>query len=352
MSDPIGYLITVTWNFLVDLVIKTNRALGVPETLDSIALSTVKVVLLLLLISLDLLVIVWLERKLLGRLHHRRSITETGPAGFLQNIADFLKFFVKEDIVPEKADKFFHHLTPILYIALTFLPLALIPYAPGIWVARIETSLLAVLAIASLLPGIILVAGWGGASKFSVIGAFRTGLLLIAYEVPTALSVLSVILLAGSLDLVAITEMQTGIWFLILQPIGAIVLFIAGVMELERAPFDISEAESELTVGWRTEFTGIKFALFYAGQYLQMFVYASLFTILYLGGWNGPFLHPLVWFLIKVHLVIVLLIIVRVTYFRPRPDQVVKIGFKWLIPLAVINLFWTIILAPFFQALI
>ena len=352
MQDPINILIQNTWTTIRDLIIWVNRVLGIPSFLDAYALSSVKALLLLGLISLDIYFIIWMERKLLGRIHHRRSITETGPAGILQNIADFLKFIVKEDIIPKNADKFFHYATPILFIALAFLPLTLIPFAPGLWIANIDASLIAILAINSLLPGIVICAGWAGGSKFSLIGAFRSGLLMVAYEIPMVLSALSVILLSSSLNLVQIIEAQQSVWFVVILPLGALIFLISSIMEMERGPFDISEAESELTVGWRTEFTGIKFALFYAGQYAQVFVAASLFTILFLGGWNGPFLHPLIWFLIKVHLVIILLVLVRVTYFRPRPDQVVKIGFKWLIPLSVINLFYTLLIAPYAMTLI
>ncbi len=352
MSDPISNLITGTWVFVVDLVKNLNRSLGLPESFDPIAISSAKTLLLFLLVSLDLLVIIWMERKILGRIHHRRSVTETGPAGFLQNIADFLKFLVKEDLIPDKADRFFHNLVPILYVALTFLPLVVIPFAPGLWVARINASLIAVLAILSLLPGLVIVGGWGGGSKFSLIGAFRAGLLLVAYEVPLSLSVISIALLGGSLDLVSIVEAQRNIWFILVAPIAAIVFLIAGTMELERSPFDISEAESELTVGWKTEFPGLKFALLYAGQYIQMFVFASMFTIMFLGGWYGPILHPLIWFLIKIHIVMMVMVWIRVTYFRPRPDQIVKIGYKWMIPLSVLNLFIVLLAIPFIQGLI
>ena len=352
MPDPVSELITSTWIFITNLVISINRMLNLPQWIDSIAISVTKSLVLVLLITLDLLFIVWMERKVLGRLHHRRSVTETGPVGFFQNIADFIKFLIKEDIIPDNADRFFHYVVPVLYIALAFLPLALIPFAPGLWITNIDASLLAVLAIASLLPGIVIVGGWAGGSKFSLIGAFRAGLLMIAYEIPLALTALSVAMTAGSLNLAYIAEIQKNIWFIAVQPLAALIFVIAGTMEMERGPFDITEAESELTVGWKTEFTGIKFALLYAGQYFQLFVTASLFTILFLGGWYGPFLHPLIWFIIKVHLVILLFIIIRVTYFRPRPDQIVKIGFKWLIPLSIINLFYTVFLVSLFPTLV
>ncbi|MGQ4891369.1 MAG: NADH-quinone oxidoreductase subunit NuoH [Candidatus Njordarchaeia archaeon] len=347
MSDPVGEVITSTWLFIKNLIISINQTLNLPQWIDNIAISVVKSLVLILLITLDLLFIVWMERKVLGRLHHRRSVTETGPVGFFQNIADFIKFLIKEDIVPDKADRFFHHIVPVLYTTLAFLPLALIPFAPGLWITNIGASLLAVLAIASLLPSLVIVGGWAGGSKFSLIGAFRAGLLMIAYEIPIAITALSIATTAGSLNLAYIAEAQKNIWFIFIQPLAAFIFVIAGTMEMERAPFDITEAESELTVGWKTEFTGIKFALLYAGQYFQLFVTASLFTILFLGGWYGPFLHPLIWFIIKVHLVILLFIIIRVTYFRPRPDQIVKIGFKWLTPLSIINLFYTVFLVTF-----
>lgn len=347
MADVISDIINNTWSFIEKTIVNINRTLGLPPEVDIIAFFVTKAIILLLLLTLDLLFVIWMERKLLGRFHHRRSVTETGPAGFFQNIADGIKFIIKEDIIPAKADKFLHYATPILYILIALIPLALIPFAPGLVMANIDASFILALAILSLLPGIVILAGWAGGSKFSLIGAFRAGLMLVAYEIPLALAGISVILLAHSLSLEGIALAQKNIWFIILQPLGAFIFFIASIMELERGPFDITEAESELVVGWRTEYSGVKFMLFYGGQYIQLFVSASIFTILYLGAWYGPLFHPLVWFLIKVHVVIIFMVLVRITYFRPRPDQLVNIGFKWMIPLSIINLLATMLIMPY-----
>jgi len=346
-TDPVLQIINSSIELVQNLLNQLFEKLMIPSWLLYPAFVLVMIILFMLAFALDLLFIIWLERKLIGRIHHRRSVTETGPVGFLQNVADVVKLLIKEDVYPAKADKFMHNLIPPLLAAVALIPIVVIPFGPGIWFARLSTSVVLFFAITTLVPGLVVLAGWASNSKFPTIGAFRAGLQLISYELPLSLSLLGIILMANSLDFVSIVEMQRNFWFVALQPLGALVFFIVSIMELERSPFDIPEAEGEIIAGWRTEFSGIKFGLFYGTEYFKLFVSAAAFTALYLGGWYGPFIPSAIYFLLKMHLVIVLMIWVRVTFFRPRPDQLVRIAYTKLIPLAILNLLFVVLITPY-----
>ena len=350
-------MISSSWEFIVSIILTVFHVLNIPDWLLDPVLILTKVIILLLLFSLDLLMIVWYERKLIGRFHNRRSVTETGKFGLLQNIADFVKLMIKEDIIPKKADKFLHNLVPALFMFLAMVPLVVIPFGPNLWAANIETSLIFVVAMLSMTPGLILLGGWAGNNKFSAIGAFRSGLQMVAYELPMAIAAMSVVLLTNSLNLVTISTAQQRIWFIALQPIGFLIFLVTSVMALERMPFDLPEAEAEIVAGWKTEFGSLKFGLFMGAEYVHVFVVLSLTTILFLGGWYGPpvigpLLPPVVWFLIKVHLLFIFYVWVRLSYPRPRLDQLLRIGWKWLFPLALLNLIVTALLYPYLITLI
>jgi len=301
-------------------------------------------ILILLIFSVDLIMIIWFERKLIGRIHHRRSITETGPFGLLQNIADFIKLMIKEDLIPKKANRIIHDLTPPLIAFSGILPLALIPFSSEIYVSNPENSLLLVLAICSISPFFVLLAGIGSGSKYPVIGGFRAALQMVSYEIPLVLSALGVVMLSGTFNLMEIVRSQVeNTWYLFLQPLGFFIFLSSSIMENERSPFDIPEAESELVAGWRTEFSSIKFGLIMGSEYMKMFVNSALVTLLYLGGWDGPLLPEIFWFLLKVHLIIFLFIWIRVTLMRLRMDQLLKLSWNYLIPLSLLNLLLTIV---------
>lgn len=353
INDIYNSIANQIWAFLIYIVDFIFTLLNLPSWLYDYAIVLVKIAILFVLFLVDLIFIVWLERKLLGRFHNRRSVTETGPAGFLQNIADVLKLLIKEDITPKKADKWIFELAPALLMFVLFIPLAVIPFAPGYWLARLPTSLIFVFAVSTIAPSLVLLAGWASNNKYSMIGGFRAAAQLVAYEVPLALSVLGVIILSGSLDLVEIASVQSNIWFILLQPLGFIAYLISTNVEFERMPFDLPEAESELVVGWRTEYSSIKFGLTMGVEYLHLFVGAALITILYFGGWSGPdFLPPIVWFLLKLHLIIVLFVWIRISFPRARIDQVIRLGWRYLIPLSVLNIIITILIAPYVAPLI
>jgi len=347
MNDPVVDIINFVAQFVHGILGWVFETFNIPSWLYYPTFVAVMAILFLLAFSLDLLFIIWMERKLLGRIHHRRSVTETGPFGFFQNIADAVKMLIKEDVYPAKADKFMHNIVPPLMAAIAIIPIVLIPFGPNIWFMRMTTSVVLFFAIATLVPGLVVLAGWASNSKFPTIGAFRAGLQLISYEIPLSLSLLGVILMARSLDFYTIIEAQRNLWFIILQPLGALIFFIVTIMELERSPFDIPEAEGEIIAGWRTEFSGIKFGLFYGTEYFKVFVSAAAFTALFLGGWYGPFLPSAIYFVLKMHIVIFMIIWVRVTFFRPRPDQLLRIAYTKLIPLSILNLLWVVIITPY-----
>ncbi|MHA1616291.1 MAG: complex I subunit 1/NuoH family protein [Candidatus Njordarchaeales archaeon] len=349
MTDLITNFVVQLRNWIASLIEYYGELLGIPSWMWGYLVGLTMFLIGFLAFGLDILFVVWMERKVIGRIHHRRSVTETGPIGFFQNIADVVKLLVKEDIVPIGADRFFHNILPPIAAAATLIPLIVIPFAPQLYVVRLSTSLLLAFGVMALVPGLILLIGWAGGSKYTLIGGFRSGLQLVAYEIPLGLLLLSIVVVTKSLDLVAIVESQAQLWNIVKLPLGALLFFIVGTMELERSPFDIPEAEGEIVVGWRTEYSGIKFGLFYGTEYFHFFVMASLYVTLFLGGWYGPILPPLVWFLIKVHLVMLMWIWVRLTFFRPRPDQLLRICFKYMIPLAFLNLLWAIGYVIFFS---
>ncbi len=347
MTDPVVGIISIILGLIGDTLDELFELLGLPKWLYLPTFIAAVTLTFLLALVLDILFIIWMERKVIGRIHHRRSITETGPVGFLQNVADLIKLLVKEDVYPANADKFMHYASPILIASIAIIPAVLIPYGPQTFFMRMSTSVVLFFAIATLVPGIVLLAGWAGNSKYSTIGAFRAGLQLISYEIPLSLSILGVILMARSLDFYRIIEAQSNVWFAILQPLGAFTFFVVSLMELERSPFDIPEAEGEILVGWRTEYSGLKFGLFYAAEYFKFFIASAAFTALFLGGWHGLFFDSVIYFLLKMHIVMLVMIWVRVTFFRPRPDQLVRISYTKLIPLAILNLLWVVLINPF-----
>jgi len=288
---------------------------------------------------------VWYERKLLARVMLRIGPLHVGKyAGALQLIADFMKLAAKEIIIPTKANKNIFIAAPIVATIVAALPLAVIPF-DGNWVVyRFDLNLLFVFAMASLIPLIILLTGWASYNKYSFIGGLRVIFQMLAYEIPLVLSVLGVVILTRSFDLIKICNAQSKIWFGLLQPLGLLVFYIASIAEVERMPFDIPTAEQELVIGWQTEYSGIPFGLFMMANYISFGIHSLLITIIFLGGWLGPpFLPPMAWLLLKTAIVATLTMMFRGTYPRVRMDQLLRLGWRILIPLALINILLTLL---------
>ena len=289
--------------------------------------------------------IILYERKLMAKVQLRVGPLYAGRfEGFLQPIADLFKLLGKELVVPEKADKMFFWAAPILSIGLAASLLAVIPLSPTIYIARSEFSLLIPFAILGFSPLVVLIAAWASSNKFAFIGGLRALHQLAAYEIPMLLSILGIVILTGSFDLMKIVEAQKDIWFIFPQFLAAIIFYITILSELERIPFDLPEAETEIVSGWLTEYTGMHFGLLQLGVYMKFYALALLFTLLFLGGWNGPaFLPPIVWLLGKLFFVITIIIFPRAVLPRLRMDQLIRIGWAWLIALSFINIFIAVI---------
>ena len=281
--------------------------------------------------------LVWLERRLLALLQDRLGPNRVGPFGLLQVLADTIKLFFKEDWVPPFADRPVFVAAPAIMIAAVLMSFAVVPAAPGIGVIDLNVGLLFVLAMSSLGAYSVVLAGWSSNNKYSLLGGLRSAAQMVSYEVFMGLSLLGVVLLAGSFDLRTIVEAQAGLWFVVPQAIGFAIFMIAGLAETHRLPFDLPEADSEIVAGYHTEYSGMKFAMFFAGEYFGVTLVSALITVLFFGGWHGPWLPPIAWFAIKTMAFICFFILVRATLPRPRYDQFMAFGWKLLLPLALLN---------------
>lgn len=282
--------------------------------------------------------LIWVERRLLGIWQERCGPNRVGPGGILQPLADMIKMFTKEDWIPPFADKVVFVLTPAIVVVTTLMTFAVVPIAPGFIVADVNVGVLFFLAMSSLAAYSVIVGGWASNSKFAFLGSLRATAQLISYEVFMGLSLMGTVALAGSFSLTDIVEAQRGLWFIVPQFIGFIIFFIAGLAETHRAPFDVPEAEAELVAGYHAEYSGMKFGMFFVGEYLSITLLSAMIVILFFGGWHGPVLPPVLWFLLKTSVFIVLIILIRGTWPRLRFDQFLSFSWKVLIPLALINL--------------
>jgi NADH-quinone oxidoreductase subunit H len=285
--------------------------------------------------------LIWLERRLLALFQDRYGPNRVGPFGLLQVLADMIKIFFKEDWIPPFADRAVFVGAPAIVVAAALMSYAVLPIAPGIMVADLDIGLLFVLAMSSLGVYSVVLGGWSSNNKYALLGALRAAAQMVSYEVFMALSLMGVVLMAGSFNLARIVEAQRNVWFVIPQPLGFALFLIAGVAETRRLPFDLPEAESELVAGFHSEYSGMKFGMFFVGEYLGVSLVSGLIAVLFLGGWLGPLLPPLAWFLLKTFLLIAFFILVRASLPRPRFDQLLAFGWKVMLPLSLANLLAT-----------
>lgn len=316
--------------------------LGLPLWLLAILVATVKVALILGFILLNVLFLIWLERKLGGHIQNRLGPIYTGPFGLLQTLADALKVLVKEDIIPAAADRWVFMIAPLVAFVPAVMIWLVVPFAPGVQARDLNIGILYVAAMTSFSVPALLMAGWSSGNKWSLLGAFRAGAQLISYEVPLILATLAVVMLAGSLSLSDIIgAQQERAWFIFLQPLGFIVYLIAAIAELNRTPFDLPEAESELVAGFNTEYSGFRFAIFFLTEYASLLSSSAIAATLFLGGWSGPFLPPFVWFLLKTYVFVFIAMWIRFTLPRLRVDQLMNLSWKLLLPVALLNVLVT-----------
>jgi NADH-quinone oxidoreductase subunit H len=285
--------------------------------------------------------LIWLERRVLALWQDRYGPNRVGPFGLIQVVADMIKIFTKEDWIPPFADKPVFVLAPAIIVVTVLMTFAVLPIAPGIIVTDINVGLLFFLAMSSLGVYGVVLAGWSSDNKYSLLGGLRAAAQMISYEVFMGLSLMGVVVLAGSFDLVKIVEAQRKMWFVIPQFLGFVLFLIAGIAETRRLPFDLPEAESELVAGYHSEYSGMKFGMFFVGEYLGVTLISALIAVLFFGGWLGPWLPPIVWFFIKIFFFICFFILLRASLPRPRFDQLMSWGWKLMLPLALANILIT-----------
>ena len=297
-------------------------------------------------LALIVIILTWYERKLLARIQLRIGpLYAGGPGGILQPMADGVKLIFKEVMIPYKADKPLFLGVPLMLVFLAALPFAVIPFGQNWVIANLDVGLVFVFAMTSLFPSMILLFAWASNSKYPFLGGLRSLFQQVAYEIPMWISALSVVMLAGSLNLVDIVYAQSKMWFIVPALLSFIVFFIAILAELERLPFDLPEAEPELVAGWFTESSGAIFMVIFMALYMKLYLMASLVTTLFLGGWWGPAPLPQpVWFIIKTFIVATFIIIPRGVYPRLRVDLLIKLGWTRLLVIAIANVFLTILL--------
>ncbi|MDE1850806.1 MAG: NADH-quinone oxidoreductase subunit H [Candidatus Micrarchaeota archaeon] len=301
--------------------------------------------LIMVLITIFDYIFGWIERKLVARIHLRHGPTRTGKYGLLQNAADFIKLFAKENIIPARANRMlFLSSLPMVAAIFAFI-VEILPYGAGLYGIDLTLGVLIAFVLISFIPILIFITGWASGNKFSSISAQRSVLLLISYEIPLFLVIASVGILANSFDFLQIVNAQSSWWFIALMPLGFVLFFIALIAELERPPFDLREADSELIAGWLTDVGAPLYAISLFIDYTRVFLGSLLVTLLFLGGWDGPVLPPYAWLGIKVLIVAIFVVVLRATTPRMRLDRILHLGWVWLVPLAIINLLWTFVLA-------
>ena len=323
--------------------------LGLPPVLAEVALLIVKWGIIIAIITLNVLILIWLERKISGFFQERLGPNRLGPFGIFQTVADTLKLMTKEDIVPSAADKLIFKTAPMFFIVVSVLLYTVLPMGKDLQVIDLNVGVLFFISIGSLSTIALLMAGWGSNNKWSLMGAVRSVAQMISYAIPLAFSLLGVVMITGSLNLQDIVEAQKNIWFIILQPIAFITYFISATAELNRGPFDMPEAEQELTGGAYTEYTGMRWALFFLAEYTNLVAVSALMATVFLGGWQGPWLPSWLWIIIKTYGIILVFFWVKWTFPRIRMDHLMSFSWKFLVPVTLANILLTGAGIYFFQ---
>jgi NADH-quinone oxidoreductase subunit H len=286
--------------------------------------------------------LIWLERRLLAVWQDRYGPNRVGPFGLLQVLADMIKIFTKEDWIPPFADKPVFVLAPAIIIVTVLMSFVVIPFWPGITLADLNIGLLFFLGMSSMGVYSVVLAGWSSNNKYSLLGSMRAAAQMLSYEVFMGLSLMGVVMMAGSFNLGDIVAAQRQLWFFIPQILGFLVFLVAGVAETRRLPFDLPESESSLVAGYHTEYSGMKFGMFFVGEYLGITLISVMIATLFFGGWQGPApIPPVIWLLLKTLVFICFFILLRASLPRPRPDQLMSFGWKVMLPLSLLNLLVT-----------
>lgn len=337
-------------NTLVPCLVRNGVDQGLAEFI-SIFLGVILVASLPLVVAI---LLIWVERKFAARIQDRMGPNRVGPFGLIQPLADVVKLLGKEDITPAGADRWIYNASPVIMVMSVLLIWAVIPLSPVHVGVDLEIGVLYFIAVASIGTLSVIMAGWASNNKYALLGAFRVVAQLISYEVPLAIALLIPVMLAGSMSMVGIVEAQYGMWFVFMAPIAAFLFFISSQAETGRAPFDLIEAESELVAGYNIEYSGMKFAMFFAGEFMHVFTNGVLMAVLFTGGWIGPFAEdvPLLGFLYlmaKASFWYLLSLLMRNALPRIRIDQLMAFNWKFLVPLSIANLLLTAFLLRIVQ---
>ena len=301
----------------------------------------IKIVIVWGTVSLLVAYMTYFERKLIGHMQVRLGPMRVGPHGLLQPIADGLKLFLKEDIIPREADRAVFVLAPLFALVPAFVVYSVIPISSGFVIANLNIGLLFVVGVSSLGIFGIVMAGWASGSKYSMLGGFRSAAQMISYEIFLGFALVGPLMLAGSLNMLNIVEAQKEMWFIVYQPLAFVLFFTAGLAETNRIPFDLPEAETELVAGFHTEYSGMKFAFFFLAEYANMMVVCSIAAVVFFGGYLGPGAPGAHWFILKVFIGMFFMMWLRATLPRFRYDQLMGLGWKLMFPLALANIFLT-----------
>ncbi|HRI87016.1 MAG TPA: NADH-quinone oxidoreductase subunit NuoH [Candidatus Hydrogenedentes bacterium] len=285
--------------------------------------------------------LIWIERRLLGLWQDRYGPNRIGPWGLGHVLADMIKIFFKEDWTPPFADKTIFVLAPAIIVLTALTSFAVIPFSPDILIVDLDIGILFFLAMSSMGVYSVALAGWASNNKYSLLGGLRASAQMLAYEVFMGLSLMGVVALTGSFSVKEIVAAQENLWFVVTQPVGFLIFAIAGIAETHRVPFDLPEAESELVAGFHSEYSGMKFGMFFVGEYIGVTLISALIVTLFFGGWHGPFLPPLLWFFLKTLLFIAGFVLLRASLPRMRYDQLMTFGWKFMLPLSLLNLMAT-----------
>jgi NADH-quinone oxidoreductase subunit H len=340
--NPFGFIRDLLYGVFVGFM---------PGWLAYAILSLLGIAILFGIIPVVVMSLVYFERKVIARMQDRLGPNRVGPFGILQPVADAVKLLTKEDIVPAGADKLLFALSPIIVLGASLMVWAVVPFAPGLAVTDLNVAVLFVIAMSGL-PSIgFVMAGWASDNKYSLLGGMRAAAQFVSYEIPGILAVLVPVLLAGSMSLQDIVRAQSGgLWYIFFFPIGPLaflIFLIAGTAESNRTPFDLVEAESEIIAGFHTEYSGMRFALFFLAEYANVFVISALGSVFFLGGWDGPILPPYIWFMGKVSALIFVFFWFRGTLPRLRYDQLMHFAWKRLFPIALANVALTALAITF-----
>jgi NADH-quinone oxidoreductase subunit H len=307
----------------------------------------VKLALVLVALMLAAAYLTWFERKLLARFQVRFGPNRAGPYGLWQPFADIIKMVTKEDAVPEGADRILFLYAPAVVAVTSMLIFAVIPFGEGFTLGTIpvpmvildlNVGVLYAFALISLGVYGVVLGGWASNSKYSLLGGVRAAAQMVSYELPLVLSVIPIVMRARSFSLVDIVNAQAGCPFVLVEPVAFVIFFISAAAEIKRIPFDLPEAENELVAGYHTEYSGMRFGIYFVGEYISLIVLGSFIAVFFWGGWHGWLLPPLVWFILKVMIIVFFLILMRATLPRLRYDQLMQIGWKVLIPLSLVNI--------------